>query len=187
MEVVWRTDWRNRVLSTYFWPNHLWGNFLVASLRSNTPNTSWRLWRQSLGRQFDSRPTPVSRLTCLTYCRWRGKMSATMTNSNTSRPILRVPDLVGNTHEFQNEDSSGPALKLLLCTDLAFQVGTRGPRARTCCDLCMLRGVCMVGSRVLHLQFSRIRPTTEWPNQTRIGECLGPIWILELEVFTAPS
>lgn len=102
-------------------------------------------------------------------------MSATMTNSNTSRPILRVPDLVGNTHEFQNEDSSGPALKLLLCTDLAFQVGTRGPRARTCCDLCMLRGVCMVGSRVLHLQFSRIRPTTEWPNQTRIGECLGPI------------
>ena len=102
-------------------------------------------------------------------------MSATMTNSNTSRPILRVPDLVGNIHEFQNEDSSGPALKLLLCTDLAFQVGTRGPRARTCCDLCMLRWVCMVGSRVLHLQFSRIRPTTEWPNQTRIGECLGPI------------
>ena len=177
MEVVWRTDWRNRVLSTYFWPNHVWGNFLVASPHSNTPKTSWRLWKQSLGRQFGSRPTPVSRLTCLPYCRLRGKMSATMTNSNTSRPILRVPDLVGNTHEFQNEDSSGPALKLLLCTDLAFRVGTCGPRVRTCCDLYMLRGVCMADSQVPHLQFSRIRPITEWLNQTRILECLGPIWI----------
>ena len=187
MGVVWRTDRRKWVLSTYFWPNHLLGNFLVASPHSNTPNTSWTLWTQSLGRPFGSRPTPVSRLACLTYCRLRGKMSAAMSDSNTSRPKLRSPDLVGKTREFQNEDSSGQALKLLLCTDLAFQVRTRGPRARTCCDLCMLREVCKVGSRVLHLQLSRIRPTTEWPNQTRIRECLGSIWILELEVFTAPS
>ena len=175
-EAMWRTDLQNRVLSTYFWPNHLWGNFLVASSHSNTPKTSWRPWKQSLGRQFGSRPTPVSRLIGVPNCS-KATMSAAMSHSNTSRPKLRVPDLVGKTREFQNEDSSSLALKLPLYTDLAFRVGTCGPRVRTCCDLYMLRGVCMADSQVPHLQFSRIRPITEWLNQTRILECLGPIWI----------